>query len=83
MASNFDFTFIKLSLPARYQQERVIPSMREKIVSAARNSYKAYNTAFGLPAIDELFEAYTRTFCLSFSRQFLMRTMKLMRLLSA
>ena len=56
--SNLTFPFAKLALPARYQHERVIPSMREKIVRAARNSYKAYNSASGLPAIDELFEAY-------------------------
>ena len=58
VTSNLTFPFVKLSLPARYQHERVIPSMREKIVSAALNSCKAYNTASGLPAIDELFEAY-------------------------
>ena len=55
VTSNLTFPFVKLSLPARYQHERVIPSMREKIVSAALNSCKAYNTASGLPAIDELF----------------------------
>ena len=58
MSSKFVLTFVKLSLPARYQHDRVIPSMREKVVRAARKSYKAFNTAYDLPAIDELFEAY-------------------------
>ena len=58
MSSKLVLTFVKLSLPARYQHDRVIPSMREKVVRAARKSYKAFNTASDLPTIDELFEAY-------------------------